>query len=71
MSDMNQEHLITLEMKISHQEIAIEELQQTVYEQHLTIEKLEKALKRLTDRFESVLGDTNPIGPGNEKPPHY
>ena len=64
------EHLIELETKISHQEVAIDDLKQTVFEQHIAIEKLEKELKRLSDRLTGL--DSGPvIGPGNEKPPHY
>ena len=64
-------HLIELETKIAHQEIAIEELKQTTFEQHRAIETLEKELKRLKDRLDAGdVGSTN-IGPGNDKPPHY
>ena len=65
------DNLKDLEIKYSHHEVAIEELQKVVFEQHKTIEKLEKSLKRLTDRFDGVTGGANEIGPGNEKPPHY
>jgi SlyX protein len=64
------DHIIELEVKISHQEVSIDELKQTVYEQHLTIERLEKELKRLKDRIDVIEGGPT-IGPGNEKPPHY
>ena len=64
-------NLKDLEIKYSHHEVAIEELQKVVFEQHKTIEKLEKTLKRLTDRFDGVTSGANEIGPGNEKPPHY
>ena len=70
LSLMGNEQLVDLEIKISHQEIAIEELKQTSYEQHLTIERLEKELKRLNDRLDGAISPS-PIGPGNEKPPHY
>ena len=63
--------LIELQTKIAHQEMAIEILQQTVFEQHSAIEKLQKNVKRLTDRFEGVVGAGPEVGPGNEKPPHY
>lgn len=63
--------LIELEVKISHQEMAIDELKQTTFEQHLRIEALEKELKRLKARLDSVDSGNSPVGPGNEKPPHY
>ena len=62
--------LIDLEIKISHQEVEIEDLKKIVYEQTKTIERLEKDLKRITDRLDSVVNPQQ-IGPGNEKPPHY
>ncbi len=63
-------HLIELETKISHQEVAIDELKQTVFDQHIAIEKLVKDLKRLTDRIEGI-DSGHSVGPGNDKPPHY
>jgi SlyX protein len=68
---VNETRLIELETKFSHQESSIEELQKTVFEQYLMIEKLDKNLKLLMDRFKSLSTDQNPIGPGTEKPPHY
>ncbi len=68
---MNKERLVELEIKISYQEIAIEELQQTVFEQHAVVEKLEKAFELLLKKIEGETDETNAIGPANEKPPHY
>ena len=65
------ETIVDLEIKISHHEVAIEELQKVVFEQHQRIEKLEKNFKRLTDRIDGSANGANEIGPGNEKPPHY
>ncbi len=66
---MEQDRLIDLEVKIAHHEIAIEELQKTVFDQHKLIAALEKTLKQMGDRLDSSNAPT--IGPGNEKPPHY
>jgi len=66
-----EERLIELEIKISHQEIALEELQQGVYEQHATIAILEKSLKLLTERIDGTTAGKPEVGPGNDKPPHY
>ena len=67
---MNDPRLIDLETKFSHHDIAIEELQQTMQAQHLAIEKLEKTLKLLTDRFKGVDKEMA-TAPAHEKPPHY
>jgi SlyX protein len=66
---MEDQRLIDVETKLAHQELAIEELQQVVYEQQVAIEKLEKALKKMNERLEGAFGTQ--IGPGNEKPPHW
>ena len=66
-----EKRLIDLEFKISHHDIAIEEMQTNLFEQHQRIEKLEKILLSLTDRFKESGGDAISIGPGNDKPPHY
>lgn len=63
-------NVVDLEIKIAHQEVAIEELKQTTHEQYLKIERLEKELKRLQERLDSFQQPST-IGPGNEKPPHY
>jgi SlyX protein len=68
---VNEQRLIELETQFSHHESSIEELQKTVFEQYLMIEKLEKNLKLLTERFKSLSAEQNPIGLGTEKPPHY
>lgn len=65
---MNEQRLIDLEAKFSFQEIVIEELRQTVHEQYLAIEKLEKNLKAITSRLKGA--DEN-INAAHEKPPHY
>ena len=66
---MSEQRLIDLETKYSFQENLLEELRKTVHEQYLTIEKLEKNLKFLTSRLESLLEDD--IDSSHKKPPHY
>ena len=65
---MNEQRLVDLETKFSYQEHLIEELRQTVHDQYLTIEKLEKNLKALMNRLDGV---DSKIRPAHEKPPHY
>ena len=66
-----EQRLIDLEVKISLQEVAIETLQQTVFEQHREIGKLQDALSRHIRRFEAAASGGLDIGPADEKPPHY
>jgi SlyX protein len=68
---VNEQRLIELEIKISHQDFAMEELQKVVYEQQESISQLEAKLKLLAKRFDETVGAGPAVGPGNEKPPHY
>lgn len=62
-----QERLIDLEIRIAHQEDMIDELNKTVYQQQLRIERFEEILKEMASRIVE-LESNNPL---NEKPPHY
>jgi uncharacterized coiled-coil protein SlyX len=46
--------LIDLESKFSFQEAIIEELRQTVHEQYLAIQKLEKKVKLITEHLDAT-----------------
>ncbi len=65
---MDEQRLIDMEIKLSYQEVQMEELQKVVNHQYLTIEKMEKALKTITDRIKAEDSSANPE---HQKPPHY
>lgn len=65
---MSEDRLTNLEIKFLYQEKIVEELQQIVHEQYLTIKNLEKAIELLKDQV--VVGQDSRKIP-NEKPPHY
>lgn len=69
MTENEEKRFIDIEMKLSHQEYLIEELNQVVKEQTETITRMEIALKKLSARV-SETADSR-VGAGNEKPPHY
>lgn len=64
---MSEQRLIDLETKISFQEVLIEDLQKVVNDQYLSLEKIEKKMKLLTERLKA----SDSSIPKNEKPPHY
>jgi SlyX protein len=68
---MSEQRLIELEIKISHQDVAIEELHKVAYKQQEAIDHLESKLKSLIKRLDETVGADAGVGPGNEKPPHY
>lgn len=68
---MNDERLITLEIKSAHQEETIQKLDKTIQEQQKRIETLETANKYLIGKF-NALRESVDIDSDNEPPPpHY
>lgn len=61
---------IELESKIAFQEMAVEKLQQTVFDLQSMVEKLEKTQNILKERLDSLANGEN-AAPINQKPPHY
>lgn len=67
---MENDRIVEFEIKISHQEMAIEKLQQTVADQDSAIQKIELALRILKEKVEALARGDGTVG-GPEKPPHY
>lgn len=66
--DMNiDERLADLEIRITHQEDMIEELNKEIYRQQVKINDIETILKALAARLVDIESDR----PINERPPHY
>ena len=60
-----------LEMRIAHQERAIEDLNTTVTEQWKPIEALNKQIARFGDRLQRVEDTAPPSAADEPPPPHY
>jgi uncharacterized coiled-coil protein SlyX len=54
-----------LEIKVTHQERLLETLNQVIIDQAKAV----AALKRTVEQLEA--NNQLPVGPGDEKPPHY
>lgn len=68
---MTEEKFVDIETKLSHQEFAIEELQEIVMAQTKDISLLKSAIKRLDQKLRAAKDGDLDIGPADEKPPHY
>lgn len=62
-----EERFVDLEIRISHQEVMIDELNKMVYQQQVKIDKLESVLKEVAKRIIELESDRTI----NERPPHY
>ncbi len=63
------ERVDTLEMRLTYQDEAIEQLNQTITAQWKQIDALTRQIKELRERLQEA--EANAPGPANERPPHY
>jgi len=65
------EQIINLEIRIAHQDLAIQELSDTVYAQQKSIDQLVVMCRHLSDKLRGVTDQNTVSDPGDEVPPHY
>ena len=68
---MDENRLIEIEIKLSHQEHLLEELNRTVYRQQTQIAQLEATCEALARQLKEAPDSSTERNSGNEKPPHY
>lgn len=68
---MDDERLIDIESKLSHQEHLLTELNAVLTGQQAQITRLEALCETLIERLRSVAENESPTDPTNERPPHY
>ncbi len=70
-STENEQYLAELEMKITFQEKAIEELNQALIQQQLTIDKMQAQLRYLVNKLKDVQPSNIASQAEETPPPHY
>ncbi|MBC7371861.1 MAG: SlyX family protein [Bdellovibrionaceae bacterium] len=68
---MTDTRLIEIETKVLQQDLLLEELNDVIYRQQLQIDQLEMTLNQMAKRLRESDAVQMPVGPGNERPPHY
>ena len=68
---MDEERLVDLETKLSHQEHLLSELDDALTSQQAQIGQLELLCKSLLDRIKSLPDGDSGGGTNDEPPPHY
>jgi len=63
------ERIDALEIRLTHQDEAIETLNQTITKQWLEIDRLKRQLSEMKERLDEA--EHGGGGPTNERPPHY
>ncbi len=68
----NEERLVDIEIKLSHQEDLVESLNQLVYEQQTRIDLLDKRCEALIRQVRELADSVGSRGGAvDERPPHY
>ena len=69
---IDEERLVDIELKLTHQEDTVDALNKIVYEQQKKIDELEKLLTALARQVKDDANSVSePRGIENERPPHY
>jgi len=68
---IDENRLVDIELKLTHQEDTVDALNQIVYEQQKKIDELEKLLTALVRQVKDSANSLSERGIENEKPPHY
>jgi SlyX protein len=66
-----EERITELELRYMHQEITINELNETVCRQELAIARLERELGRMREQVMTMSPSINRTADEEEPPPHY
>ncbi|MFJ9451838.1 MULTISPECIES: SlyX family protein [unclassified Herbaspirillum] len=69
---IDEERLVDIELKLTHQEDTVDTLNKIVYEQQKKIDELEKLLTALARQVKDAANSASePRSIENERPPHY
>ena len=68
---IDENRLIDIELKLTHQEDTVDALNQIVYQQQKKIDELEKLLTALVRQVKNSADNVGERNIENEKPPHY
>ena len=68
---INEERLVNIELKLTHQEDTVDALNNIVYTQQKKIDELEKLLLALARQVKAQANSFSEGSNGHEKPPHY
>lgn len=66
-----EDRLTELEIRFTHQERTVEELNETVCRQELALERLEREVQLLREQMKVLLPSLIMSGEDEEPPPHY
>jgi SlyX protein len=67
---MTEQRLIDIEVKLAHQEHALDEISQVLTDQQAQLSRLEQVCRSLAERLRSISEGTS-AGEHDDKPPHY
>lgn len=68
---MDEQRLIDIEIKLAHQEHALDEVNEVLTSQQVQLTRLEQVCQSLVERFRAISEGSAADERGVTKPPHY
>jgi SlyX protein len=68
---MNEQRLTDIEVKLAHQEHALDEINQVLTDQQAQLTRLEQVCQSVVERLRGLSDQTATDERDNDKPPHY
>ncbi len=68
---MREERIINIEIKVTHLEDQIDEMNKTIYRQQQQIDRLINAASSMAKRLDALSENNDQTSPADERPPHY
>lgn len=68
---MDEQRLINIEVKLAHQEQALDEVSRVLTDQQAQLDRLQRVCESLADRLRGLSEMSAERQPGDDRPPHY
>lgn len=68
---MNDERMIDVEIKLTHMEDQVDEMNKVIFQQQQQINELQEAMRQLSRRLNTLSQSQQSGMPADERPPHY
>lgn len=68
---MQEDRIVDIEIKVTHLEDQVDEMNKVLFRQQQQIDQLTQALTSMAQRFRTLADSKEETSPADERPPHY